>query len=599
MEGGAPVSVSHVSGGSLRELKKSGQKVVRSPHHAPILLVYHDGEVYAVDNRCPHMGFPLDRGSVEDGILTCHWHHARFCLASGGTFDPFADDLRSYPVTIDGDQIWIELRQDTDLAQYWKRRLEEGLRHNINLVIAKAVTALVDLEVDVRQIAEIGARHGSLHRRAWGPGLTILTAMCNLSPDLPQEDKILALYQGLVFVSRDTANQPARFSLGPLSASESAPSTVERHKTWFRHFVHVRDEEGAERTLLTAIVQGADAKTLADMLITAATDHVYLDVGHVVDFINKSLELLDLVGWDHAEQVLPTLVPVLCRAQRAEELGSWRRPIDLIALLDDATAALSADPLGPTTNNDEWQGSPLALSEKLLAEDPKAVLDAVTSAYREGATPKQLARALALAAARRVLQFHTQNEFTDWDAVHHTFTYANALYQILLRAPSTLALRGVLHGALRVYLDRFLNVPVARIRPKLVEEERLALTSGATYRQRLENLLDHADNVDRAGALTTAAFEGDEPISDRWAALVMAVVREDAAFHTLQMVEAARRQFDAAETDEEREIVMVAASRYIAAHAPTHRQLRQTARVAMRLHAGEALHEEEAVDVAP
>src|SRR4029079_15904916 len=33
--------------------------------------------IHAVDNRCPHMGFPLDRGSVCDGILTCHWHHAR------------------------------------------------------------------------------------------------------------------------------------------------------------------------------------------------------------------------------------------------------------------------------------------------------------------------------------------------------------------------------------------------------------------------------------------------------------------------------------------------------------------------------------------
>jgi hypothetical protein len=30
--------------------------------------------VFALDNRCPHMGFPLDRGTVEDGILTCHWH---------------------------------------------------------------------------------------------------------------------------------------------------------------------------------------------------------------------------------------------------------------------------------------------------------------------------------------------------------------------------------------------------------------------------------------------------------------------------------------------------------------------------------------------
>lgn len=45
------------------------------------------GKVLAVDNRCPHMGFPLDRGTVRDGILTCHWHHARFDLATGGTFD--------------------------------------------------------------------------------------------------------------------------------------------------------------------------------------------------------------------------------------------------------------------------------------------------------------------------------------------------------------------------------------------------------------------------------------------------------------------------------------------------------------------------------
>jgi nitrite reductase/ring-hydroxylating ferredoxin subunit len=42
--------------------------------------------VFALDNRCPHMGFPLDRGTVEDGILTCHWHHARFDLASGTGF---------------------------------------------------------------------------------------------------------------------------------------------------------------------------------------------------------------------------------------------------------------------------------------------------------------------------------------------------------------------------------------------------------------------------------------------------------------------------------------------------------------------------------
>ena len=47
------------------------------------------------------MGFPLHRGSVESGLVTCHWHNARFDLSSGGTLDPWADDVRAYPVEID------------------------------------------------------------------------------------------------------------------------------------------------------------------------------------------------------------------------------------------------------------------------------------------------------------------------------------------------------------------------------------------------------------------------------------------------------------------------------------------------------------------
>ncbi len=55
----------------LQTLKESGCKTVQLNGHT-IALWYVDGEVYAVDNRCPHMGFPLDKGSVKDGILTCH-----------------------------------------------------------------------------------------------------------------------------------------------------------------------------------------------------------------------------------------------------------------------------------------------------------------------------------------------------------------------------------------------------------------------------------------------------------------------------------------------------------------------------------------------
>src|SRR3979490_1014990 len=76
--------------GSLEELKAKGRLVVHGGHR-PILVIYDRGRVFALDNRCPHLGSPLERGSGEDGILTCHWHHARFDLESGCTFDLWAD----------------------------------------------------------------------------------------------------------------------------------------------------------------------------------------------------------------------------------------------------------------------------------------------------------------------------------------------------------------------------------------------------------------------------------------------------------------------------------------------------------------------------
>ena len=59
----------------------------------------------------------------------------------------------------------------------------------------------------------------------------------------------------------------------------------------------------------------------------------------------------------------------------------------------------------------------------------------------------------------RIVQFHTRNEFSDWDTVLHTFTYANAVHQGLRRSTTQELLRGVFDGAMRVYLNRFLNVP--------------------------------------------------------------------------------------------------------------------------------------------
>ena len=130
--------------GTLAELQAKGRMVLRGHRHRPVLVVCDQGRIRAFDNRCPHMGFPLDRGTVEDGILTCHWHHARFDLASGCTFDLWADDVPTCPVELRDDEVWVRPVFDrADPVRHWRRRLADGLAHELDLVIAKAVRGLL------------------------------------------------------------------------------------------------------------------------------------------------------------------------------------------------------------------------------------------------------------------------------------------------------------------------------------------------------------------------------------------------------------------------------------------------------------------------
>ena len=101
--------------------------------------------------------------------------------------------------------------------------------------------------------------------------------MANVLPSLDEGDRPLALYHGLVHVTADTAGQPPNFDLEPLETSEREP---ERYINWFRQFVELRSAQAAERTLRTAIRIGLDRKTIADMIFTACTDHLFLGVGH-------------------------------------------------------------------------------------------------------------------------------------------------------------------------------------------------------------------------------------------------------------------------------------------------------------------------------
>src|SRR4249919_4209912 len=153
----------YVRVGQLADLQRAECVVVQVKEHT--LALFSRGEhIYAVDNRCPHMGFPLNRGTVKEGILTCHWHHARFDLASGGTFDQWADELRRFPVAVDGDDVLVDLSPREDPVGHQRKRLEDGLERDIPLVLAKATIALLEADASGLDLFRAGIDFGVLRR---------------------------------------------------------------------------------------------------------------------------------------------------------------------------------------------------------------------------------------------------------------------------------------------------------------------------------------------------------------------------------------------------------------------------------------------------
>src|SRR4029453_4119501 len=182
--------------GSLEELKAKGRLVVHG-RHRPILVIYDRGRVFALDNRCPHMGFPLERGSLEDGILTCHWHHARFDLESGCTFDLWADDVPICPIEVRNGEVWVKTTfGHANPAAHWRQRLSDGLAPDLGLVVAQGIHGQLAADVPRADIVRQVALFGAQNRDDWGVGLTILTTLANLLPFLPEEEIYLALFHG-------------------------------------------------------------------------------------------------------------------------------------------------------------------------------------------------------------------------------------------------------------------------------------------------------------------------------------------------------------------------------------------------------------------
>ncbi len=78
--------------------------------HALAVFRLDDGTVCVTDNICTHAFAVLTEGWFEDGIVECPLHAGQFDVKTGkGLCLPISQDLRTYPVLIDGEGIFVEI----------------------------------------------------------------------------------------------------------------------------------------------------------------------------------------------------------------------------------------------------------------------------------------------------------------------------------------------------------------------------------------------------------------------------------------------------------------------------------------------------------
>jgi 3-phenylpropionate/trans-cinnamate dioxygenase ferredoxin subunit len=96
-----------------KELQEGSMKLV-NVEGVPVLLVKVFGKVFAIDNRCPHMGCGFSGGSLDGYVIICPCHEWRFDLRTGEYEEEKEIKLTFYEWKIESGKICIKPEEDEE-----------------------------------------------------------------------------------------------------------------------------------------------------------------------------------------------------------------------------------------------------------------------------------------------------------------------------------------------------------------------------------------------------------------------------------------------------------------------------------------------------
>jgi nitrite reductase/ring-hydroxylating ferredoxin subunit len=385
-----------------------------------LLVVTTAAGHFVTDHACPHEGYGLVQGDERDGVLTCAWHNWKFRLRDGRCLMG-EEDLRVYPARVVDGRLVCDLTEPDPVER--RAALVESLRRGVDDgyvgQMARDVVRLLRADADPVQVVWEAVAWGAPRAEyGFGHALASLVDCLGVALRSSGDARSLPIVTAFAGVADTERRRPLRVRPEPQLDLPARPAGA------FRAAVEAEDLVTAEALLRGGIALGLGVEELRRWVLGAVSDH-HLAYGHAAIYTEKAFDLVDLLGWDRADSVLPHLVPAIVVATREDRLPYMRtfdravRGTDLAALLD-ARRDPADGAAGP------------ALHAALLGRDGPAAVEAAAAVITRGGGVEAVLDVVVGVAAHRLLRYdptaETTSDRTDfgWLDITHVLTYASA-----------------------------------------------------------------------------------------------------------------------------------------------------------------------------
>ncbi len=422
------ISSSAVAVGHIDDLGQMAMKMMKVDGHRLCVVRTSEG-VFALDQACPHEGYGLTTGELAEhpehgAVITCAWHNWKFKVDDGSCVLG-EEDVRTHVVEIaDDGTMWVTLTQpDPDeLRPRLVASLQSGIRRGYIGQMSRDVVRLLRADTNPGELIWEGVAYGAPRAEfGWGHSIASLTDCLSMIDRYDHDERALPIVQALAGVAESERGRPVNQAAAP---ADDLPGDPAAARAAFRRAVEDEDVDRAQALLRAALANGAERDEMVPWLTDVVCDH-HLSYGHGAIYTHKAFQLLDRLGWDRADTVLPYLIPTLVYGTREDKLPYMKLFHRGAAELDLAElAAAAGEP------RSDWADDG-RLAAALLGDDRTEAARATGAAIASGAGLGGVFDAVSLAVSERLLRYDPAGEFEfhddfGWLDITHGLTYSNA-----------------------------------------------------------------------------------------------------------------------------------------------------------------------------